>query len=555
MATSITQLLRQKAFDWHDCLDALRGKALPRNLGNPDARLCLVSGLRKHAAFARTAEVHELCQTEGQDIFARARNAGLIQDNQIPDIELLRNRLWQPYCIWYPRLATEDTYRKLVAISPDMRYQVGRACAVGGFSDLYNELDLLPDPSIAEEARENRQGPAAEGAQRIYEQIMDAPTRYGVLNDYTRTVELDSPQPGAYLNADTAVFSTLKQRFRASRQCSVWPIEGKLFDITEDGALDEKDAKVDIAPHILTPREMDLFESPLPFDLPTRHKDLLILVAAFEGNLDRYARLRRPGRVIKGELNCVIAGVYKSTALAHWLSRNPDIVSLLQTQQVIGPPGPLNRAIHARRVMNNDVRYLRDAHPPVPQNELPYFIWTPTMPQAWTLETLAEALPAMRPQCARACIAGNLRDSYLKIMEMRDEHGKPVAVDQTLLSEARLSRSYDFFQPDLAQRIREQKLELHVSEENEWKFDLPWYEAEKSRLNRISSFEDSYDAIHRNLDYDSWEELEDVYASDLGNLWFYLSTPPHKRGHMDEKMYERIKSNLRELSERRLEEA
>jgi hypothetical protein len=33
-----------------------------------------------------------------------------------------------------------------------MRYQVGRACAAAGYFDLYKELDLLPDVSIAEEA-------------------------------------------------------------------------------------------------------------------------------------------------------------------------------------------------------------------------------------------------------------------------------------------------------------------------------------------------------------------------------------------------------------------
>jgi hypothetical protein len=34
--------------------------------------------------------------------------------------------------------------------------QVGRACAVAGYADLYGELGLLPDVSIADEARETR---------------------------------------------------------------------------------------------------------------------------------------------------------------------------------------------------------------------------------------------------------------------------------------------------------------------------------------------------------------------------------------------------------------
>lgn len=34
-----------------------------------------------------------------------------------------------------------------------MRYRVGRACAVAGYSTLYKEVDLLSDIAITEEAR------------------------------------------------------------------------------------------------------------------------------------------------------------------------------------------------------------------------------------------------------------------------------------------------------------------------------------------------------------------------------------------------------------------
>lgn len=36
-----------------------------------------------------------------------------------------------------------------------MRYQVGRACAAAGYVDLYQELSLLPDVFMAEEAHES----------------------------------------------------------------------------------------------------------------------------------------------------------------------------------------------------------------------------------------------------------------------------------------------------------------------------------------------------------------------------------------------------------------
>jgi hypothetical protein len=174
--------------------------------------------------------------------------------------------------------------------------------------------------------------------------------------------------------------------------------------------------------------------------------------------------------------------------------------------------------------MNNNIRYLL-VDPPVPENELPYFIWTPTMPKAWTLERLAEELSPMRPQCALACIAGDLRDSYIKIMDMRDEHGKTLAVDRDLCAQACASRSADFFQADLAQRIKEQNTELEEYEEDDWKF-VPWSEAEQSSLSRIYSFKDSYDAIHSDWTWATWEETENRYASNMGDLRFYLSTPP-----------------------------
>ena len=69
-----------------------------------------------------------------------------------------------------------------------MKYQVGRACAVAGYLDLYYELELLPEVHIAEEARDNGQSA-----------IFDA-----AMNHYTRTVDLDRPAV-ASLNGDTAV--------------------------------------------------------------------------------------------------------------------------------------------------------------------------------------------------------------------------------------------------------------------------------------------------------------------------------------------------------------
>lgn len=414
-----------------------------------------------------------------------------------------------------------------------MRYQIGRACAVGGYSKLYDELDLLPDPTIAEEARENTEGPTAAGAQRIYKQIMAAPTRYAVMNDYSRTVKLNDPRPGAFLNADTAVLSMVRRRFEVHQNYpsggSMWK-NPRYFDITEDQGIDEKD--VEGPSNRLTEQDAALLDSPLPFDLPTIRKDLLILMAAFEGNVDRYSRLRRPGQVVQHEMQCVLHGIYKSTSLAHWLERNPEIIELLEEDYTWGEPGQLKRAIWARRVMNNDIRRLLDAHPPVPDNELPYCIWYPTMPDMWTLYKLAKARPAMRPQCARACIAGNMQKTYELIMDMQDEAGSTVLVDLPLLEEANISTGREFFESDLHRRGEQQHTPPGEVPYEDWTRNVPWLEADKGSVVLPSFLSDS----HANIDGDGYLDwgMYEQYGVDMGRVRLYLSSPPEERARAQE---------------------
>lgn len=527
----ITRLLSKTAYSAADCEWALRGETLPEHLGNPVVQLCLISVIRQHAAFARSAEVSDLCCTAGQEMFARARNARLIMSDEIPGYELMRDKASYPYCIWYPDVASEDTYRKLAAAYPDMRYQVGRACAVAGYAQLYRELDLLPDPCIAEEAREA--GRANEGSRQIFEQIMAAPVRYSVMNDYELTVALERPKPGAFLNADTAVFATLAGRERFGdgfNGLTPW----RYFNITEDWGIGLE--SVELAPAKLTDDEVALLGSPLPFDLPTMHKDLLILVAAYEGNLDRYARLRRPGRSVEYELHCLVPGVYRSTAMALWLARNPDIMDVVAAAWDPSDVTALRRAIHARHVMNNDTQRLLNADPPVPDDELPYWIWYPTLPSAYTLLTLAEARPAMRPQCVRACIVGGYRWAYTKIMDMPDEERValldpsspvvdldrvPLSANVHLIKEAKSSPDREFFEQDMERRREELGVKPQRYHYEEWKRADPWREGDTSSTTLLGSLKDSGSCvIHEGQDWGMWELL----GAELGRVRLYLST-------------------------------
>ncbi|OBT60405.1 hypothetical protein VE03_10157 [Pseudogymnoascus sp. 23342-1-I1] len=127
-----------------------------------------------------------------------------------------------------------------------------------------------------------------------------------------------------------------------------------------------------------------------------------------------------------------------------------------------------------------------NANQPVPDDELPYWIWYPTIPSHCTLCKLAEARAAMRSQCARACIAGGYRETYTKIIDMPGpstdipvdpddiyEHIPPLA-DGCLIAEAESSRFRDFFLQDMERRWEERGLKPQFPEYDDWKLLFPW---------------------------------------------------------------------------------
>ena len=143
--------------------------------------------------------------------------------NEVPD---MASDEAKPYCIWYPEVASEDTYRRLVKAYPDMVYTVGRACAVAGYDKLYYELNILPEVSIAEEARDSASAKA--GSKAIFDHIMSQPVCYAVLDDYTRSANLNKPRCPAFMNGDTAVRSLLDIRVGVDKY-GEWSMERALF--------------------------------------------------------------------------------------------------------------------------------------------------------------------------------------------------------------------------------------------------------------------------------------------------------------------------------------
>jgi hypothetical protein len=425
------------------CRKALRGEAVPHDLLRyVEARRCVIYGIRHHLTFATSAEVTKLCGNPDNADFARARNARLIMSNQMPE---LRGEETYPYCIWFPEAASDKACRRLVKEYPTLRYNVGRACAVAGYVQLYRELGLLPDVSIAEEARDN-------GCTKIYNDIVGSAVRYAVMDDATRTIDLDNPRKGIYLNGESQVRSSVDADSRKSNES----IESNFgcragytptFDITETGGITGDLSETDSIP--LKPEEVKWLYAPLPPDLPTTNKDLLILMAAYEGNVDRYARLRRRNLIDK-EFYCVIRGIYHSTTFARWwadeLAAN-DALGDKGRREVKVNSAHFRQAISARYTMCNSLEWLSFSPG---KSWLPYMIWYPLIPQQNTLKELVRRVPEMKQAVAHACIFAD----YQALYDSLDVEPHPA-----LHAEAKNS-SNRHYQEDLEQRAAAKDIDL-----------------------------------------------------------------------------------------------
>ncbi|KAK0649925.1 hypothetical protein B0T16DRAFT_457287 [Cercophora newfieldiana] len=437
---NVDKLLRNPTFTKADALAALQGIKLPHGLARRVLRLCVIHGIRYHPSFADGA-ASVLRAAHERPEFARALNARAIMSGLVPDMDPEGRPQDLPYCIWHPTVPSEDALRRLVARYPAMTYQVGRACAVGGYTTLYRELDILPEVAIAEEAR-------AAGSTDIFADIMAHPVRYRVFNDYTRAINSSNPAAPAYLNGDTAVRDRLdvKQAFEQPRgqrdpddpAVEDWQDDKRLkswelgfrpqtFDITEDQSIDEH-ATFDRLwrEEPLRPFEVpmaNLLVQPLPPDLPEGEKGLLILMAAYNGDIDRYARLRRPV-MLRDELFCLMRGAYHHPLFAAWLvSLGEEELFARMRDRTLHNRMALTMALRARAIMNNDLSRLPS---PAGLSEeaagegyvgLPYLIWYPTLAAETTYAELARRLPQMRQAVARAAVFGGMRTLFDSLLD------------------------------------------------------------------------------------------------------------------------------------------
>ena len=164
---------------------------------------------------------------------------------------------------------------------------------------------------------------------------------------------------------------------------------------------------------------MHLLSELLPLNLPTVEKDLLILMAAYYGNIERYVKLRRPTMIL-WELNCCVHGIYHNTMIAIWWSK----------QEPANHDRAIEQAIKAGFVMNDVLAPITaedDA------NSLPTLISHPKVATEATYHALAKYKPAMVPYMLEACIMGRMYGLFYRTSK---------ECERTRLSESRQAKNH-----------------------------------------------------------------------------------------------------------------
>lgn len=191
------------------------------------------------------------------------------------------------------------------------------------------------------------------------------------------------------------------------------------FRCSDESETDE-DSKIpeDSDRYKLGPKEAKWLWMPLPPDLPIYEKDVLTQMAAYEGNVDRYVRLRHPRRIRSDyEFYCIIRGIHHNTMFARcWadqLKTNPDRIvvpgSTMEDSNWI-QCDHIRTAINARRIMVSDIDGIVDG-----SECFPWLIWWPIMPHCNALDSLAKQGSRMHTQVAIACILSDNLSLYKKI--------------------------------------------------------------------------------------------------------------------------------------------
>jgi hypothetical protein len=229
--------------------------------------------------------------------------------------------------------------------------------------------------------------------------------------------------------------------------------------------------------------------NPLPKHLPNMNKDLLIVMAAYNGDIDRYARLRRPFNV-RGEHNCILRGIYHSTIFAKWWSLQ---TSASTNYRILS-------AINARFIMSNDLSRITDK-----TKDLPYCIWYPDLASEHTYRELAHRQPRMKAAVARACIIAGYKGLFTQL---------DVKPDPGLMAEAR-SVADPFYRHDLERKL--ETVDISRRDYSGWagtNRDLAMKRAELKKIVSLQHVGISFDGIYEQLECDTGDIDLNVCVSD-----------------------------------------
>ncbi|KAL2128570.1 hypothetical protein VTI74DRAFT_9011 [Chaetomium olivicolor] len=130
-------------------------------------------------------------------------------------------------------------------------------------------------------------------------------------------------------------------------------------------------------------------------------------MAAYEGNVDRYHRLRRP-KMVHGEEEAAIRGIYHSTSFAKFWHTDEDGCATDWRPDA---------AVMARFIMVNDLSCIPEGLDDTGRLwEFPTVIWHPLLPREETLQELVRRRPnnaSLRESVAIACIAADYFMTYV----------------------------------------------------------------------------------------------------------------------------------------------
>lgn len=155
-------------------------------------------------------------------------------------------------------------------------------------------------------------------------------------------------------------------------------------------------------------------------------------MAAWEGNVDRYARFMHPRRLrTETEYNCILRGFYHSTGFARWWAYQLETNSA----RIILPGKSLSEgkrrscreirtAINARKIMNNEISGIDED-----SDCLSWPIWWPVKSSHSTCIELARKCPSMRHQIAITCVICDYEELF--------QHLKPAPLESLFVAARR----------------------------------------------------------------------------------------------------------------------